>query len=210
MRKQKNILDRICSKVHMDEKTGCWLFTGGKNKQGYGRIYFEGQMRLVHKVMIEQTHQINIPEDLEVNHLCYVRACCNPDHLTIVTHKRNVLLAEQYVVLRQERFRALLDASLELEFFGVARFDSPRLKSILGCRQDSGSNVVKVLKGIRDVNPGRFQFKKVGKVRHDGRGRPAHVYEIWMDESLREEISSEETTSQVVDVEIVPTLADVA
>jgi hypothetical protein len=111
--------------------------------------------------------------------------------------------------LRQERFDALLDASLELEFFGAARFDSPRLKSILGCSQDSGSNVVSVLKGMRDVNPGRFTFKKVCKVRQ-GRGRPADVYEIWMHESLREEISTEETNCQVVDAELVPTLADVA
>ena len=209
MKQKKNVLERIRSKVHMDDKTGCWLFTGGKNKQGYGRIYFEGQMRSVHKVMLEQTHQIKIPEGLEVNHSCYVRHCCNPEHLTIVTHKRNVLLAEQYVALRQDRFEALLDESLELEFFGVARFDSPKLKSILGCRQDSGSNVVSVLKGMRDVNPGRFTFKKVGRVRQ-GRGRPADTYEIWMHESLREEISTEETSCQVEDVGMVPTLADVA
>ena len=38
---------------------GCWIFTGSKNNSGYGQIYHNGKLRLVHRVMYEIKNCVN-------------------------------------------------------------------------------------------------------------------------------------------------------
>lgn len=71
----------------------CWLFTGATNKKGYGNIRFTrqgvGYSMLTHRL----SYTLNkgpIPEGLELDHLCTVRSCFNPDHLEATTHLMNV------------------------------------------------------------------------------------------------------------------------
>jgi hypothetical protein len=35
-----------------------------------------------------------MPDGCEIDHLCRIRSCCNPDHLQAVSHKANVLRGE--------------------------------------------------------------------------------------------------------------------
>jgi len=49
-----------------------------------------------------------VPDGLELDHLCRVRSCCNPDHLEPVTHKENIrrgFLRRGVVSSRGERKR---------------------------------------------------------------------------------------------------------
>ena len=88
--KPRPILDRLIEKLHVDER-GCWIFTGAKTKAGYGSIRrgrYEENMALTHRVMWEQLVGV-IPDDKVIDHLCRVRACCNPDHLELVSVKAN-------------------------------------------------------------------------------------------------------------------------
>lgn len=79
------------AKVDKAAPDGCWLWTGYV-EGGYGR-YGHGAERLVHRlVYIELVGPI--PEGLELDHTCRVRACCNPDHLEPVTHAENVRRGE--------------------------------------------------------------------------------------------------------------------
>lgn len=66
-----------------------WLYTHGPG--GYGRVIVPGQhvLQLVHRVAYEYVHG-PIPLELEIDHLCRVRDCYNPDHLEAVSHKENV------------------------------------------------------------------------------------------------------------------------
>lgn len=65
--------------------TRCWRFTGYHNADGYGR-YQNGRVhRLAYRLWVGP-----IPKGLEIDHLCGVRDCCNPDHLEAVTHAENV------------------------------------------------------------------------------------------------------------------------
>lgn len=73
--------------------SGCWLWTGGRSREGYGKFWFGGKTDLAHRYSY-----INfigpIPEGLQIDHLCRVRSCCNPQHLEAVTMKENILRGE--------------------------------------------------------------------------------------------------------------------
>lgn len=74
--------------VHDD---GCWIWTGGKQSMGYGWVYIPKLgMRLAHRFTYA-TLIGPIPEGLELDHLCRVPTCVNPEHLEPVTHRENVL-----------------------------------------------------------------------------------------------------------------------
>lgn len=65
--------------------TGCWLWTAGANRGGYGTFRADGRRSvLAHRWSYE--HLIGeIPPGLELDHLCVVTLCVRPDHLEPVT-----------------------------------------------------------------------------------------------------------------------------
>ena len=67
----------------------CWLFVGSKDRHGYGRKRFRGRVWSAHRVMWTLMRG-EIPDGMECDHLCRVRACVNPQHLEIVTHRENM------------------------------------------------------------------------------------------------------------------------
>ncbi len=80
---------RFDEKFTVDPGTGCWLWTAFTNPKGYSRFLLHGKSELAHRVSYER-HIGLIPEGLELDHLCRVPGCVNPDHLEAVTHKENV------------------------------------------------------------------------------------------------------------------------
>lgn len=99
--------DRFWRKVVKTD--GCWLWTGYRDRAGYGHTRHPGQTRgrmaFVHRIAYEFTNG-PIPEGLEIDHLCRVRNCVNPAHLEAVTHRENMLrsTALQVECLRGHRF----------------------------------------------------------------------------------------------------------
>lgn len=87
------VMDRLLAKVVIDP-AGCWIFTGALDRGGYGCIGRGGKhggMTKTHRVTFEDRFG---PTELPLDHLCRVRACCNPDHLEAVTQRENVLRGE--------------------------------------------------------------------------------------------------------------------
>lgn len=81
------VLERAFKKVVFDP-SGCWLWTGGKSR-GYGQIGIGNKRgKSAHRVMYESFRGA-VPSGLELDHLCRVRACCNPFHLEAVSHAVN-------------------------------------------------------------------------------------------------------------------------
>lgn len=68
---------------------GCWEYTGAKNWKGYGTHRFAGRMMRAHRVAYLVAHG-RLPRDLMVLHSCHNRACCNPVHLSLGDHARNM------------------------------------------------------------------------------------------------------------------------
>lgn len=69
--------------------TPCWVWKGSIDKRGYGRLRYKGEQHKTHRFFYEYEFG-SIPEGLELDHLCRVKACCRPDHLEAVTHLENV------------------------------------------------------------------------------------------------------------------------
>lgn len=68
--------------------TACWIWQGGSNHNGYGRCRWNGRMRPAHAMMYEQAGG-TIPQGMQLDHLCCVPACVNPEHLEPVTAAEN-------------------------------------------------------------------------------------------------------------------------
>ncbi len=83
---------RIEAKIMPVTECGCWLWTGALNSLGYGVIWLEGRNQYAHRVVYEFYRAI--PEGLQLDHLCRVRCCVNPDHLESVTAKENTRRAD--------------------------------------------------------------------------------------------------------------------
>lgn len=66
----------------------CWLWKGQLDAGGYGHLRFRGRFVKAHALAFELTSG-PIPDGLELDHLCKVRNCVNPDHLEPVTHEEN-------------------------------------------------------------------------------------------------------------------------
>lgn len=74
-----------------EPNSGCWLWIGSIRPDGYGQFSVSaGRARVAHIVAWEM-YRGPVPEGLELDHLCRVRSCVNPDHLEPVTHRTNLL-----------------------------------------------------------------------------------------------------------------------
>jgi hypothetical protein len=78
--------ERYCIEDHGYEGGPCWIWQRHINDQGYGVV---GRRGRAHRLMYEEMVG-PIPEGLELDHLCRVRACVNPAHLEPVTGAENV------------------------------------------------------------------------------------------------------------------------
>lgn len=89
---------RFWEKTYLEQgpmETACWRWAGAKNPLGYGKFRIGSKKdntrrlisphRLTYSVLIKP-----IPEELEIDHLCRVVDCSNPQHLEPTTHQENI------------------------------------------------------------------------------------------------------------------------
>jgi len=79
--------DRFWAKV--DKSDTCWTWTGSRNGRGYGLFMVApGSCVRAHRFAYELLVG-PIPDGLQLDHLCGVKACVNPSHLEPVTNEEN-------------------------------------------------------------------------------------------------------------------------
>jgi hypothetical protein len=75
--------------VETGHKTKCWIWPGVPDANGYMRTHTIGAHGrrgvYVHRAYYEKKHG-PISGGYTLDHLCGVRACCNPEHLQVVGH----------------------------------------------------------------------------------------------------------------------------
>ena len=88
--KPRTFMDRVEERIERIPFSGCWIWMGGLKTNGYG---VSGD-RIAHRASYE-AFKGQIPPGLEIDHLCRVRCCVNPEHLEAVTHQQNIQRGEQ-------------------------------------------------------------------------------------------------------------------
>ena len=94
-----DILDLHPDKIMPEPNSGCWLWTGGVDLDGYGRVSYLGRTRAAHRLAFllaegylpprPSYHHPNHGKALVFDHRCRTPACVNPDHLRVVTVAEN-------------------------------------------------------------------------------------------------------------------------
>lgn len=79
-----NMKERIEKHITREPMSGCWLWLGAVNKQGYGKMTMRYNTIRGYSTAHREAYKLFkglIPETLQVLHTCDVASCCNPDHL---------------------------------------------------------------------------------------------------------------------------------
>jgi hypothetical protein len=88
-------MPKTLTKADFDERyipepmSGCWIWLNRLDRNGYG--FFRGVTASRASYLF---HKGPLPDGHEIDHLCRLRCCVNPDHLEAVTHSTNVLRSD--------------------------------------------------------------------------------------------------------------------
>lgn len=84
------LIERLMDRVHPEPNSGCWLWTGGVNGNGYGLSFLPGgKMVTAHRAMLI-AHGATLTSEDVVMHRCDMPGCVNPEHLQIGTQADNM------------------------------------------------------------------------------------------------------------------------
>lgn len=87
---------------HVRKTDSCWLWTAWTDPDGYG--YFRDGPRKVGAHRWAYARWVEaIPAHLEIDHLCRVRNCVNPEHLEAVTRRENTLRSESFTAVNARK-----------------------------------------------------------------------------------------------------------
>lgn len=110
----------------------CWMWTATINASGYGSFSFGKRASLAHRAAYEMFVG-PIPDELEIDHLCSVRACVNFRHLEVVTHAENVRRTAQRNAIADDRTHCVIGHELTPE---NTRMSGQGARTCLTCHRD--------------------------------------------------------------------------
>ena len=87
---RKSFRERLFAKITVgrDDPGGCWIWTAATTHDGYGRIWRDGRNVYAHRAVYE-IYNCPIAPGRQLDHVCHVRTCVNPEHLREATNKEN-------------------------------------------------------------------------------------------------------------------------
>ena len=87
------VVERFWKKINIKDQSDCWLWTGARLADGYGRsqLTIHGQrVQLAHRISWVLTYGPLTLDKPSVLHHCDNPPCCNPHHLFVGTQQDNV------------------------------------------------------------------------------------------------------------------------
>lgn len=114
-------LAMIARDVTEDGVTGCWSWRLEESRKSYGRVWLNGKNIGLHRVIY--TLCVGpVARRLEVCHTCDNPRCCNPAHLFVATHTKNMQDAAAKGRLKPPRLRG--------ERHPLAKFTDEQIREI--------------------------------------------------------------------------------
>lgn len=89
------------------DASGCHIWQRSLNNRGYGVVWFDGKVRLAHRVAWFLEHGRWPDPDLVTDHICEVKACVNVHHLRELPNHLNLRRAIPRGDAATERRRAI-------------------------------------------------------------------------------------------------------
>ena len=154
-RDAKSVAERFSQQVVPVTESGCWLWTGYTNVQGYGHFQAEMGRTSAHRYSLEKRLGRALSPGRIACHKCDTPACVNPDHLYEGTYKSNAqdtrdrgrraknVSAENY--RRGERHHSARLADADVLAIRASRDTLPALAKRYGISRNS---VIRVRSGI--------------------------------------------------------------
>lgn len=103
-------INRLMSHISKDQNN-CWNWIGGIT-EGYGIAWYKGKswraMRIIYILL-----KGDIPEGLQLDHLCRNTICVNPEHLEPVTSRENTLRGNSPARFNSEKIYCIKGHSLK-------------------------------------------------------------------------------------------------
>lgn len=78
----------LSARISPCPNTGCWFWCGTYSGKNYASARVNRLCTYVHRFSYE-LFKGPIPAGMQVDHLCRVHFCVNPDHLELVTNREN-------------------------------------------------------------------------------------------------------------------------
>ncbi len=124
---------RFLKMVLPEPNTGCWIWTGGTTIKGYG-TFGDGTKTVMAHRFSYRTYKGEIPDGMQIDHLCRVRCCVNPDHLEAVSASENVRRSWPYYT---EHSRTASIANLVAGLASVNRSNAVKTHCVNGHEYNS-------------------------------------------------------------------------
>ena len=129
-RKGLSVSERLWQYIDVREMDKCWLWTGAKNRQGYGQFVMPtgstgGKNVTAHRMAYEQFWRTKLVG--VACHKCDNKSCCNPLHIydgTLSSNTRDMVRAGNHVFLRPDHVRVRGEQS------GMARLNDAAVRDI--------------------------------------------------------------------------------
>ncbi len=82
-------IKRFLRHIEIVTESGCWVWMGALSNGGYATFWDGLKYRTGHRFSFE-SFRGEVPDGLQLDHLCRVRCCVNPHHLEPVTARENM------------------------------------------------------------------------------------------------------------------------